>query len=140
MCCYRYRYPGMDLLDWHFHVFGTDLFDCYSRVCSGTDLVEWQLRAAAGQPLPLTQEQLALRGWSFEARIYAEDPDAGFMPGAGPLTYLATPVPGPTVRVETGVRQTDQVGWPRYWAYFDDLPFIIILSGCGVALGCGVAN
>ena len=76
---------------------------------SGTDLVEWQLRAAAGQPLPLTQDKLRLRGWSFEARIYAEDPNAGFMPGAGPLTYLATPVPGPNVRVETGVRQADQV-------------------------------
>ncbi len=85
------------------------MLDCYLHI-SGTDLVEWQLRAAAGQQLPLTQEQLALRGWSFEARIYAEDPNAGFMPGAGPLTYLATPVPGPTVRVETGVRQTDQVG------------------------------
>jgi 3-methylcrotonyl-CoA carboxylase alpha subunit len=76
---------------------------------SGTDLVEWQLRAAAGEPLPLTQEELQLRGWSFEARIYAEDPNASFMPGAGPLRYLATPVGGPTCRVETGVRQHDQV-------------------------------
>lgn len=76
---------------------------------SGTDLVEWQLRAAAGEPLPLSQDQLQLRGWAFEARIYAEDPNASFMPGAGPLRYLATPAPGPNVRVETGVRQADQV-------------------------------
>lgn len=80
-----------------------------TEMITGTDLVEWQLRAAAGEPLPVTQDQLQLRGWSFEARIYAEDPNNSFMPGAGPLRYLATPVPGPDCRVETGVRQDDQV-------------------------------
>jgi 3-methylcrotonyl-CoA carboxylase alpha subunit len=61
---------------------------------TGTDLVEWQLKVAAGEPLPLKQEQIKLNGWSFEARIYAEDPDnkfMPFMPGAGPLLYLSTP-------------------------------------------------
>merc|ERR1719436_2230851 len=80
-----------------------------TEMITNTDLVEWQLRAAAGEKLPVTQEDLKLSGWSFEARIYAEDPDNGFMPGAGPLTYLSTPAPGPDVRVETGVRQHDEV-------------------------------
>jgi len=80
-----------------------------TEMITGTDLVEWQLRAAAGEKLPVTQEDINLNGWSFEARIYAEDPDNGFMPGAGPLTYLSTPAPGPDVRVETGVRQHDEV-------------------------------
>jgi len=80
-----------------------------TEMITGTDLVEWQLRAAAGETLPVTQDQLTLNGWSFEARIYAEDPSNAFMPGAGPLEYLATPTPGPDVRIETGVRQHDQV-------------------------------
>jgi len=71
--------------------------------------VEWQLNAAAGQVLPVKQEDINLRGWSFEARIYAEDPNNSFMPGAGPLDYLATPEAGEDVRIETGVRQGDQV-------------------------------
>ena len=58
---------------------------------TGIDLVEWQLRAAAGEHLPVTQDDIKLNGWSFEARIYAEDPDGGFMPGAGPLLHLSTP-------------------------------------------------
>jgi len=80
-----------------------------TEMITGTDLVEWQLRAAAGETLPVTQEDLPLNGWSFEARIYAEDPNNSFMPGAGPLTYLATPSPSQDVRIETGVRQSDQV-------------------------------
>merc|ERR1719510_1596274 len=62
-----------------------------SEMITGTDLVEWQLMAAAGEKLPVTQEDIKLNGWSFEARIYAEDPDDGFMPGAGPLLHLSTP-------------------------------------------------
>ena len=80
-----------------------------TEMITGTDLVEWQLRAASGETLPLTQDQIKLSGWSFEARIYAEDPDNNFMPGAGPLQYLATPAASPEVRIETGVRQGDQV-------------------------------
>lgn len=66
-------------------------------------------QVAAGEPLPLTQDQILLSGHSFEARIYAEDPNAGFLPGAGPLTYLSTPAPSQHVRIETGVRQGDEV-------------------------------
>ena len=54
-----------------------------TEMITNTDLVEWQLRAAAGEKLPVTQEDLKLSGWSFEARIYAEDPNNSFMPGAG---------------------------------------------------------
>jgi len=80
-----------------------------TEMITGTDLVEWQLRAAAGEELPVKQEDMKLNGWSFEARIYAEDPNNSFMPGAGPLEYLATPAPADDVRIETGVRQADQV-------------------------------
>ena len=77
---------------------------------TGVDLVEWQLKAAAGEVLPVKQEDIKLNGWSFEARIYAEDPDNNFMPGAGPLNYLSFPEAVPDqVRIETGVRQGDQV-------------------------------
>jgi len=80
-----------------------------TEMITGVDLVEWQLNAAAGQVLPVTQEDINLRGWSFEARIYAEDPNNSFMPGAGPLDYLSTPEAAEDVRIETGVREGDQV-------------------------------
>ena len=62
-----------------------------TEMITGTDLVEWQIKAAAGERLPVAQDDLAVGGWSFEARIYAEDPNNNFMPGAGPLSYLSTP-------------------------------------------------
>lgn len=80
-----------------------------TEMITGTDLVEWQIKVASGEPLPFTQDQIRKRGHSFEARIYAEDPAGGFLPGAGPLDYLSTPEPSATTRVETGVRQGDEV-------------------------------
>nr|CAG4643783.1 EOG090X02EP [Lepidurus arcticus] len=80
-----------------------------SEMITGTDLVEWQLRVAAGETLPLLQNNIELKGHAFEARIYAEEPGNNFMPGAGPLHYLATPQPRADVRIETGVRQGDDV-------------------------------
>ncbi|XP_068960892.1 methylcrotonoyl-CoA carboxylase subunit alpha, mitochondrial isoform X2 [Petaurus breviceps papuanus] len=80
-----------------------------TEMITGTDLVEWQLRIAAGEKLPLSQEEIKLKGHAFEARIYAEDPRNNFMPGAGPLVHLSTPPPEPSVRIETGVRQGDEV-------------------------------
>lgn len=59
--------------------------------------------------MPLTQEEIKKRGHAFEARIYAENPRNGFLPGAGPLTHLSTPNATEFVRVETGVRQNDEV-------------------------------
>uniref|UniRef100_A0A4W3J4I6 Methylcrotonoyl-CoA carboxylase subunit alpha, mitochondrial n=1 Tax=Callorhinchus milii TaxID=7868 RepID=A0A4W3J4I6_CALMI len=76
-----------------------------TEMVTGTDLVEWQLRVAAGEKLPLMQDELSVQGHAFEARIYAEDPDTDFMPGAGPLLHLSTPAPDTFTRIETGVRQ-----------------------------------
>jgi 3-methylcrotonyl-CoA carboxylase alpha subunit len=81
-----------------------------SEMVTGTDLVEWQIRVARGEKLPLRQEQIPLRGHAFEARIYAEDPNSNFMPGAGKLKYLQPPiVDSPNIRVETGVEENDEV-------------------------------
>ena len=80
-----------------------------TEMITGQDLVEWQLRVAAGEPLPLTQEQLAIRGHALEARIYAEDPEKGFLPSTGRLLHLATPAESLHVRVDTGVEQGDEI-------------------------------
>uniref|UniRef100_A0A2K5MUP5 Methylcrotonoyl-CoA carboxylase subunit alpha, mitochondrial n=1 Tax=Cercocebus atys TaxID=9531 RepID=A0A2K5MUP5_CERAT len=80
-----------------------------TEMITGTDLVEWQLRIAAGEKIPLSQEEITLQGHAFEARIYAEDPSNNFMPGAGPLVHLSTPRADPSTRIETGVRQGDEV-------------------------------
>ena len=80
-----------------------------TEMITGLDLVEWQLRIAAGEPLPLTQEQLAMRGHAIEARIYAEDPVRDFLPSIGRLEYLKTPVQSAQVRVDTGVREGDEI-------------------------------
>lgn len=98
-------------LDFHFMEMNTRLQVEHpiTEMITGTDLVEWQLKIAAGEKLPLTQEQIPVNGHAFEARIYAEDPENNFMPGAGPLLHLLTPTPSPDVRVETGVRQGDEV-------------------------------
>ncbi|KAL4677800.1 hypothetical protein H8959_020474 [Pygathrix nigripes] len=64
---------------------------------------------AAGEKIPLSQAEITLQGHAFEARIYAEDPSNNFMPGAGPLVHLSTPQPDPSTRIETGVRQGDEV-------------------------------
>lgn len=80
-----------------------------TEMVTNTDLVEWQLMVAQGEKIPKKQSEILLRGHSFEARIYAEDPDNNFMPGAGPLLHLKTPIDDANIRVETGVRKGDQV-------------------------------
>ncbi|MFK5998619.1 MAG: acetyl/propionyl/methylcrotonyl-CoA carboxylase subunit alpha [Rhodobacterales bacterium] len=77
-----------------------------TEAITGQDLVEWQLRVAAGEPLPLSQDQLAINGHAFEARIYAEDPQNDFMPAPGMLTDVRF---GTGCRVDTGVRTGDKV-------------------------------
>ncbi len=62
-----------------------------TEMITGLDLVEWQLRVASGEKLPLAQEQLQIRGHALEARIYAEDPAKGFLPSTGKLVHLAPP-------------------------------------------------
>jgi len=80
-----------------------------TEMITGVDLVEWQLKVASGETLPLTQEQLHIRGHALEARIYAEDPDKGFLPATGRLTHLAPPLESLNVRVDTGVEQGDEI-------------------------------
>ncbi|CAG5017585.1 unnamed protein product [Parnassius apollo] len=80
-----------------------------TEMITGTDLVEWQLRIAAGEPLPVKQEDIVRRGHAVECRIYAEEPRAGFLPRAGTLHRLTQPTPEEFVRVETGVREGQDV-------------------------------
>jgi 3-methylcrotonyl-CoA carboxylase alpha subunit len=87
-----------------------------TEMITGLDLVEWQLRVAAGEPLPLAQEQLVRRGHAFEARVYAEDPTREFLPAIGRLTHLQAPVEGPHVRIDTGVRGGDEIS-----VYYDPM-------------------
>jgi len=84
-----------------------------TEMITGLDLVEWQLRVAAGEPLPLRQDQLAIDGHAIEARIYAEDPDKGFLPSTGRLLHLSPPPESEHVRVDTGVEQGDAIT-PHY--------------------------
>lgn len=93
-----------------------------TEMITGQDLVEWQLRVAAGQPLPLTQDQLKIDGHAIEARIYAEHPARGFLPSTGTLKHLRMPEgvefaihagAGESrkapVRIDSGVREGDTI-------------------------------
>ncbi|WP_119271038.1 acetyl/propionyl/methylcrotonyl-CoA carboxylase subunit alpha [Taklimakanibacter deserti] len=72
---------------------------------TGLDLVEWQLRVASGEKLPLAQDQLAINGHAFEVRLYAEDPDRDFLPQTGTITHLSFPPENGHVRIDTGITQ-----------------------------------
>ncbi|MEO1111595.1 MAG: acetyl/propionyl/methylcrotonyl-CoA carboxylase subunit alpha [Pseudomonadota bacterium] len=78
-----------------------------TELITGEDLVEWQLRVAAGEALPKTQEQLSFSGWAFEARLYAEDAPKGFLPAIGALEHLS--LPEEIARVDSGVRSGDEI-------------------------------
>ncbi|MGB0411744.1 MAG: acetyl/propionyl/methylcrotonyl-CoA carboxylase subunit alpha [Pikeienuella sp.] len=77
-----------------------------TEAITGVDLVEWQLRVASGEVIPAKQEDLSINGWSFEARLYAEDAAKGFLPATGTLEHLQFPAGS---RIETGVRQGDSI-------------------------------
>ncbi|HEV8261991.1 MAG TPA: acetyl/propionyl/methylcrotonyl-CoA carboxylase subunit alpha [Burkholderiales bacterium] len=81
-----------------------------TEMITGLDLVEWQLRVASGESLPLAQEQLAVKGHAIEARVYAEDPARGFLPAAGRIEHLRQPEQSEHVRVDSGVKAGDEVG------------------------------
>jgi 3-methylcrotonyl-CoA carboxylase alpha subunit len=95
-----------------------------TEMITGLDLVEWQLRVASGQPLPLKQEQLEIDGHAIEARIYAEDPDKGFLPSTGRLVHLVPPPESDSVRVDTGVEQGDEIT-----PYYDPMIAKLIVWG-----------
>lgn len=80
-----------------------------TEMITGLDLVEWQLRVAAGDRLPRTQEQLAINGHAVEVRLYAEDPIKGFLPSIGRLARLKLPSPNAHVRVDSGVAEGGEV-------------------------------
>ena len=80
---------------------------------TGLDLVEWQLRVAYGEPLPLAQDQLAINGHAIEARIYAENPAKNFLPSIGTLHHLRMPDEDGPVRIDSGVREGDAIS-PYY--------------------------
>jgi 3-methylcrotonyl-CoA carboxylase alpha subunit len=84
-----------------------------TEMITGLDLVEWQFRVAAGEPLPRTQAELGINGHAIEARVYAEDPARDFLPSIGALAHLRAPREGPHVRVDTGVRAGDAIT-PHY--------------------------
>jgi 3-methylcrotonyl-CoA carboxylase alpha subunit len=79
-----------------------------TEAVTGVDLVEWQFRVAAGEKLPLTQADIRLKGHAVEARLYAEDPERGFLPSAGKLAGLRLPS-GEGIRVDTGVEEDDRI-------------------------------
>jgi 3-methylcrotonyl-CoA carboxylase alpha subunit len=80
-----------------------------TEMITGQDLVEWQFRLAAGDPLPIRQDDLTIDGHAVEVRIYAENPRKKFFPSTGRLNRLAPPAEGPHLRLDTGVRQGDEV-------------------------------
>lgn len=80
-----------------------------TEMITGLDLVEWQLRIAAGEPLPITQSQLTMRGHAIEARIYAEDPAHDFRPSIGKIVHLRPPRTSQYVRIDTGIEQGDAI-------------------------------
>ncbi|HLI67619.1 MAG TPA: biotin carboxylase N-terminal domain-containing protein [Caulobacteraceae bacterium] len=81
-----------------------------TEAVTGLDLVEWQLRVASGEPLPLAQDQIAMSGHAIEARLYAEDPASGFMPSSGAVRAFVVPE---SVRVDSAVEWGDRV--PPYY-------------------------
>lgn len=80
-----------------------------TEMITGLDLVEWQLRVAGGEKLPISQDDLSLRGHAIEARIYAEDPSKGFLPSIGRLLRLSHPANDSHVRVDAGVEEGDTI-------------------------------
>jgi 3-methylcrotonyl-CoA carboxylase alpha subunit len=99
-----------------------------TEAVTGLDLVEWQLRVASGQPLPLRQDQIQLKGHAIEARICAENPDNHFLPATGQLQVYETPAHTSfergAVRVDDGVRQGDSIS-----PFYDSMVAKLIVHG-----------
>lgn len=97
-----------------------------TEAITGVDLVEWQLRVAAGEGLPLRQDDLAISGHAFEARLYAEDVPAGFLPATGTLTHLSFPA---NARADSGVREGDEIS-----PFYDPMIAKVIVHGATRAI------
>jgi 3-methylcrotonyl-CoA carboxylase alpha subunit len=80
-----------------------------TEMITGLDLVEWQIRIAAGEALPLAQKDLRISGHAIEARVYAEEPHRDFLPASGRIVHLGLPAESENVRVDTGVRSGDEI-------------------------------
>ncbi len=80
-----------------------------TEMITGLDLVEWQIRIAAGGELPIAQKDLRINGHAIEARVYAEDPRRDFLPASGRIAHLGLPAESENVRVDTGVRSGDEI-------------------------------
>ncbi|KAN0089435.1 3-methylcrotonyl-CoA carboxylase-like protein subunit alpha [Hyaloscypha variabilis] len=99
-----------------------------TEAITGEDLVSWQFKVAAGEPLPLDQEtiaqRIAERGWAIEARIYAENPSQNFMPDSGKLIHLRTPQVSDSVRIDAGFIEGDTIS-----SNYDGMIAKLIVSG-----------
>ncbi|MEQ1888465.1 MAG: acetyl/propionyl/methylcrotonyl-CoA carboxylase subunit alpha [Alphaproteobacteria bacterium] len=95
-----------------------------TEMITGQDLVEWQLRVAMGETLPLVQSKIPLRGHAFEVRLYAENPATGFLPSTGRLRHLRLPPARDGVRIDTGVREGDEVS-----IFYDPMIAKLIVHG-----------
>ena len=92
-----------------------------TEAITGVDLVEWQLRVAAGEPLPVAQGDLEIHGHAFEARLYAEDVPKGFLPATGTLSHLVFPA---NARADSGVRAGDTIS-----PFYDPMIAKVIVHG-----------
>ncbi len=95
-----------------------------TELITGIDLVEWMIRVAAGEHLSLNQEDVGIKGWAVEARVYAEDPARNFLPSIGRLVRYIPPAEGPSVRIDSGVNEGSEIS-----IYYD--PMIAKLIGYG---------
>jgi 3-methylcrotonyl-CoA carboxylase alpha subunit len=95
-----------------------------TEMITGQDLVEWQLRVAYGEALPKQQHELRIHGHALEARVYAEEPEKGFLPAIGQIHYLSYPTQNAHVRVDSGIVEGDEIT-----TYYDPMIAKLIVWG-----------
>jgi 3-methylcrotonyl-CoA carboxylase alpha subunit len=95
-----------------------------TEMITGIDLVEWQLRVASGEPLPVSQDEILSQGHAIEARLYAEAPERNFLPSTGPLRRFEVPNTGSLVRFDTGFEAGNRIS-----AHYDPMIAKLIVAG-----------